>query len=204
MQSLGKRNRRGPFLDDERNLCEHSSQQPLSKRFVLPCGRARGKGSTIDPINRDLCALPSPLRQKGDLLRNPRIRQCGAADAEVSCCWLTQPTLHLSLSSFSHEVAFPLQKLAKCCLCLKEADRSGNIHMTSAGGGEGRSPKRRREKGGCVNSILYVSTQCGCHMRKVPGIFIATLSRVGGCPKRKNFKPVHVHERAVLGSTERN
>ena len=52
-------------LDNKCNLSERSSQQPVSKRLLFLVGReaARGKGSTIDPINRDLFALPSPLRQ---------------------------------------------------------------------------------------------------------------------------------------------
>ena len=50
------------------NLLERSLQQPVIKQFCPSLWAARGRRRTIDPINRDLCALPSPLR--------PSVRPC--------------------------------------------------------------------------------------------------------------------------------
>ena len=63
----------GTFLRIERNHLVIFSLQPPLQNFGPHCG-ARGKGNTIDPINRDLCALPSPLRPSGGRRRRRRRR----------------------------------------------------------------------------------------------------------------------------------
>ena len=66
----------GTLLCIERNHLARCSVQPPLQNFGPHCG-ARGKGSTIDPINRDLCALPSPLRPLGGRRRRRRRRRGG-------------------------------------------------------------------------------------------------------------------------------
>ena len=66
-------------------------------------------------------------------------RQCGA-DAESESEWLLALSHSLSLlssssppsiSTSSHEVAFPLQKLAKCCLTNRKEEERPYIYYHS-------------------------------------------------------------------------